>query len=687
MRIRLDLNKPSLSLRAEDAAGERGRTPCVNGPLSAKPLQLAVLRRSAHPRETPSAPARGLVRSDAVRCAQEMNNCLERQRLLQLVVSSCLLGWNSLSGLHFDPPDVTQVMLFALECTLGPKAEVPNAGRMDELPPSPRTPVSSTAGSFLSFLPDGPLTPHQRGFSRLDSAHETPKAARRKQEAPPAFSLEVSARQPLLDLHPPPYPRNLRRSPSKTAESDESARSASDSEDVFSDASYGTTRSGDSFASRDPFADRHARRTFHLSSSTRSVDDRSCPEQVSKLRDCQPPALAPSFFYAGGGELVSAAFDIGDSDSISSAWEDELYASLSESEASIGHADRVEAPDLASMGSGLGSAAFSSPASALSKSRLSSKPIAPTSPRRSPCYSSRRRRQVNLDPPNTRLPVSDRSPPLSAFHCGTTSPIGLPVFAKANRTASRTSPPGKASLSSHRLPSPRTRGSPLKSPKRRRPRKVLAPINTDELDRFFGVSSTRRRQLDDAQPCRPHPTFHLSSQVAEAAISASAISRAAAVATSEETHLLGMPSDEHDAASGRSADLRQRLRRPPPLQLSSGCTEPSTTSRTTRELLSPVWSTFTASDDGSDCGDIDDSSSCLDAEIEFAAPIFVCSERCTPRAVPRAFTAADMPAGGSSPSECEVEPTDLPPSSASQHGLPPKRGVAQRLRNLYEDLF
>ncbi|GAA5990777.1 hypothetical protein JCM10908_000010 [Rhodotorula pacifica] len=182
-------------------------------------------------------------------------------------------------------------------------------------PPSPRTPVSTTASSFLSFSPDGPSTPAGPPRSPARSwCKETPRASIPSTKVPSRFANKAKERASSVRLEKPPLPRKLRSESPDT----------SDAEDVFSDASYATALSVSSFGSRNPFAAILASQASSPPSSASSSLHSSCGVGSSLAPSPFPPSDDGHVAF-DGRRASSGLLD----DDTGSAWEDEIYSGLS----------------------------------------------------------------------------------------------------------------------------------------------------------------------------------------------------------------------------------------------------------------------------------------------------------------------------------------------------------------------
>ncbi|GAA6047111.1 hypothetical protein JCM3770_004201 [Rhodotorula araucariae] len=223
-------------------------------------------------------------------------------------------------------------------------------------PAPPLTPVSSLAPSFLSFSPDAPRTPGRGSPYTLssDDGGATPRA--RRWHALDA--LAQSTPQRVFRLQPPPASR-------RRAGTQPPFQAAAENDSRRLDERAALKSSVGLFGSRNPFAsilaNEHAANSHRWSGSSRSAGtlstDRallSSPPSVSastvdtstpgsdETEDvvvsegpCSAPALrtVSSCRSQSSSATLNASLEalgLGDAADISSAWEDELYSSLSE---------------------------------------------------------------------------------------------------------------------------------------------------------------------------------------------------------------------------------------------------------------------------------------------------------------------------------------------------------------------
>ncbi|GAA5838094.1 hypothetical protein JCM9279_004124 [Rhodotorula babjevae] len=434
----------------------------------------------------------------------------------------------------------------------------------------PHTPVSSVASSFLSFSPEAPRSPRTPISSAISSptGDATPKASR--DEPLSELALEAPPTRTAFRLEPPPPSR---RRTKKAGES---------SSQEVAQASLSFGGSIGSFGSRNPFAALVAAESYlssasptsassstvlhdsSWSASSASSSSRSAPrsvkeddlEGVGRSPDARAP-LAPGLPSAASSAL-DTSFDVLGLDSeadLSSAWQDELYSSLSES-SPVEAAFPPRIPRLSfqapspeqlrrSAGASAGSprrarrAASSSPRHPFGRSAApSSSTSAPYSPKRSPRRSSPRKvspcdiptRTRTLAGPATVLNQSSlSSPALEAFQLDPTSPIqprrspppklgpfglALPSLS-SSLLRSRASPPKplgpEGSVRAAAAATASTAGASAAKQERRaaksaaraereraaaeRAARAVDGINVEELDRFFGITPRRGKAM------------------------------------------------------------------------------------------------------------------------------------------------------------------------------------------------
>ncbi|GAA6041407.1 hypothetical protein JCM8097_005234 [Rhodosporidiobolus ruineniae] len=434
---------------------------------------------------------------------------------------------------------------------------------LPEPPVTPTLPLSSTASSFLSLSPDPPVTPSS---AALYSPEGTPRATRPRSttSTPPSFPF------PEIKLATPLKGQNLDLTPAS---------------DIFGDRGFSPS-SATTFGSRNPFAVLLAAQssssptsTFSsgtsfgssapppaldapnvLSSPSSAASSASTPTQGSTEDDLvvydgafvnQLDPL-PSW-AAGGGDgddspifegfgIVTPGFSIGGGDGdASSAWEDELYASFSDSAPSSPSCARMSPSKTPRSGASSPRKARRTPVTASPRHhpfRAASR--ASGSPRKSAPGSPARSRPLSRSTSGTgRSPffttAASLSPPLSSaslhdgFQLHPTSPVGqqqnppsyfpfsnlasIPAAIRLTPPRSRKSPPSPGKKTPRSSSGSKSTFSSLEAKlaaraERRRARlarelaeegrpiaKTAEGFDLEALDRFFGVTPKQAKAM------------------------------------------------------------------------------------------------------------------------------------------------------------------------------------------------
>jgi len=439
----------------------------------------------------------------------------------------------------------------------------------------PLTPVSSVASSFLSFSPEAPRTPRTPLSSTIGSPNgdATPKASRYDPLSELAFDPPPT--RTAFRLEPPPAARRRARKPAES----------SAHEDAHQAQGFDLASSFGSFSSRNPFAalvgdgsgissgssaspsssgassdvtsSTAASSPLGVSASARGPtmeDDLDGAADALFLRASLGPGLSSTASSALDTSLAALGFD-SEAD-LSSAWQDELYSSLSES-SPVEPAFPPRIPRLSfqapspeqlrrSAGGSAGSprrarkAATSSPRHPFGRSAAaSSTASASYSPKRSPRRPSPRKSTPCDSPTRPRTlagpacaltQTSLTSPALEAFQLDPTSPIqphrspppppklgpfGLPLPSlSSSLIRPRTSPPkplgpgeaaraaASAAASERAAAAQRDRRAAKSAARAERDRaaaeraaRAVDGINVEELDRFFGITPRRAKAM------------------------------------------------------------------------------------------------------------------------------------------------------------------------------------------------
>ncbi|KAL7338377.1 hypothetical protein BJY59DRAFT_721430 [Rhodotorula toruloides] len=491
----------------------------------------------------------------------------------------------------------------------------------------PRTPVSSTASSFLSFSPEAPATPRE-GVGLSPSVYSfddaTPRASRTRilsnlyADVPPVPHLKL--------------PSSARR-----------------------------------FGSRNPFAPMltEASETTSSRSST-STPATSSDEDLVVFEGCFVNPADP-FTPAPRSSSLAAAWDAcsvvdslqamgidGDND-VSSAWEDELYSSLSKS-SPLSPSFPVAALQSPFLATGrLPSPRSAQPPKSPRKTRSPHHPTSPrhhpfkrsttettirASPRKSPQRSPRRTPHSSGSPSKTRrtsptdllspafAPSSSSSPDCPAFNIDPTSPVSVPSLRSKRSLAFLSLGSSGKSRREKAPPLPRTSSaapfprSPRKSPKkkpatprRRRERhgdraspprsaRTADGIDLDELDRFFGITPKLAKAMRGGY---------------EDIVMQEGLAKAGRNGMEEVEDFRGLLdatdlSDDCTGATGTGQSARSSpRRRPPRLDLSNSSPHSRASSWASSHL--------SADDEAASPLFDDDDASALDAYIHLASPV------------------------------------------------------------------
>ncbi|BGP24180.1 hypothetical protein JCM10295v2_003088 [Rhodotorula toruloides] len=327
----------------------------------------------------------------------------------------------------------------------------------------PRTPVSSTASSFLSFSPEAPATPHQ-------TVALTPSVYSFDDSTPKASRIRILTS---LSSDAPPVPRFGSRNPFAAMLAAEGSESGS---------------------SRSIMTDEDGHSTSRSSTPATSSNDDLVVFEGCFVNPADPFTPAPRLSSLDKAWDASSVVDplkatgIDEDGDVSSAWGDELYSTLSESS--------PLSPSFP---------VASSPAEVASQDSQPTRPrVASTAPIQA--FGHR-----DDDSSAFASSSTSSSPDCPAFNIDPTSPVSVPplrskrslvfVSLASSGKSRRDKPPRLPRTSSTAAFPPSPRKSPKKqmsTPRKRRERngdKSSAPrsartadgIDLDELDRFFGV--------------------------------------------------------------------------------------------------------------------------------------------------------------------------------------------------------
>ncbi|KPV75132.1 uncharacterized protein RHOBADRAFT_53157 [Rhodotorula graminis WP1] len=434
----------------------------------------------------------------------------------------------------------------------------------------PHTPVSSVCSSFLSFSPDAPRTPRTPLSSAIGSpgGDVTPKASR--DDPLGELALDAPPARGTFRLEPPPASRRRTKQAAEPL-----SRELAQQEPSTSVVTSGVG----SFSSRNPFAaligaDPHTSTKSTSSSSSSGVyhyaalsaaassasgSSRSASRspKVDDLAAIDELLLGYASRGPSSSSAASSALDtslealgLDSQTDMSSAWQDELYSSLSESspvEAAFPPriprlSFQAPSPEQLRCGTGGGSpgsprrarkTAMSSPRHPFGRSATASSSASPTySPRRSPRRTSPRKVSPRDSPTrpralvytsSTRTSPSLTSPAIEAFQLAPTSPVqpprsshkllpfALPLSSLSSSfTRHRSSPPKPSGLDKSARSTAADRDSAAYRARRAakdaawaerdraaaaRAGRAVDGINVEELDRFFGVTPRRGKAI------------------------------------------------------------------------------------------------------------------------------------------------------------------------------------------------
>ncbi|BGP47615.1 hypothetical protein JCM10450v2_003480 [Rhodotorula kratochvilovae] len=584
-------------------------------------------------------------------------------------------------------------------------------------PSPPHTPVSSLAPSFLSFSPEAPRTPSNISpyTPSIHDVDTTPRACRLAL----VDALKQDAQKSVFRLEPPPASRRrARKEPPALVLSEKDERDALQS-------------SAGSFGSRNPFAAILAKELAEESSGS-SGSSRSARSSSSSANGASPATatssssssmLTPTHESAAEDDLIvydgtfvmpapssaasgwsgvsvvtlDASFDalgLGDDGDISSAWEDELYSSLSEaSPVELAFPPRIPRLEFQAPSPEQKARAARDGAGSPRRARKT----ATTSPRH-PYRRSSTAAPTSPSPKRTALSALS-SPELDAFQLDPTSPIqrleqcptppkllpfGLRTLPASLTRPRFTSPPKPSSSSPHALESKDSRRTAKRAARAERDRVADARarerakdgIDMEELDRFFGITPKRGKALRGG---------YADVADAEGVVGAGGVGRSAedpedkAWRKVEEFRgLLDAAGDEDDDAmddvvyggmtSEDDAELARssgRRRPPPPLHLASSSTVRARSASVSSSIIS-----------------FDDAASALDARITLASPIDLSSvslPALLPPHSPSSTLASPTLLQPAGPALSDTVVVATTPRSSS---LPNKRGVGTRIKGL-----
>ncbi|BGP31585.1 hypothetical protein JCM10296v2_003357 [Rhodotorula toruloides] len=506
----------------------------------------------------------------------------------------------------------------------------------------PRTPISSTASSFLSFSPEAPATPHEAGglspsVYSFDDA--TPRASRTRilsnlnGDVPPVPRLQL----------PSSARRFGSRNPFAAMLAAEASESTSSRSSTSEDDGHPTSRS---------------------STPATSSDDDLVVFEGCFVNPADPFTPAPrSSSLAAAWDACSVvdslqAMGIDEDGDISSAWEDELYSILSES-SPLSPSLPVAALQSPFLATGrLPSPRSPQPPKSPRKTRSPHHPASPrrhpfkrsttettihASPRKSPQRSPRRSphppgspsKTRRMPPANLLSPAfapssSSSSPDCPAFNIDPTSPVAAqPLRSKRSLAflslgstgkSRREKPPPlpRASSVAHFPPSPRKslKKKPT-TPRRRRERngdksspprsaRTADGIDLDELDRFFGITPKLAKAMRGG-----YEDVVMQERLAKTGRNGMDI-------VEDFRGLLDTMYSSDDGAGATRTSSSPRSsprRRPPPLDLSHSSPHSRASSWTSSSLSADDESASPLFDD--------DDASALDACIHLASPVIL----------------------------------------------------------------
>ncbi|BGO96426.1 Proteophosphoglycan 5 [Rhodotorula toruloides ATCC 204091] len=504
----------------------------------------------------------------------------------------------------------------------------------------PRTPVSSTASSFLSFSPEAPATPQE-------SSAVSPSVYSFDDATPRASRTRILSN---LNTDVPPVPRLQLPS---------SARRFG-SRNPF--AAMLAVEASESASSRSSTSEDDGRSTSRSSTPATSSDDDLVVFEGCFVNPADPFTPAPrSSSLAAAWDACSVvdslqAMGIDEDGDVSSAWEDELYSSLSES-SPLSPSFPIAALQSPFLASGrLPSPRSPQPPKSPRKTRSPHHPAWPrrhpfkrsttettirASPRKSPQRSPRRTPHPPGSPSKTRRASpanllspafapssSSSSPDCPAFNFDPTSPVAAPplrskrslAFLSLGSTGKsrREKPPPLPRTSSATAFPPSPRKSPKKKhtiPRRRRERhgdksspprsaRTVDGIDLDELDRFFGITPKLAKAMRGGY---------------EDVVMQEGLSEAGRNGMDEAEDFRGLldATDLSDDGAGatrtRSSPRSSPRRRPPPLDLSNSSPHSRASSWASSHL--------SADDEAASPLFDDDDASALDACIHLASPV------------------------------------------------------------------
>ncbi|GAA5905159.1 hypothetical protein JCM8208_000298 [Rhodotorula glutinis] len=425
----------------------------------------------------------------------------------------------------------------------------------------PHTPVSSVASSFLSFSPDAPRTPRTPLSSTIGSptGDATPKASR--DDPLSELALDAPPTRGSFRLEPPPASRRRTRKEPESS-SQEGARQEPATALTSSVASFGSRNpfaafvgaesnlSGDppaSLSSSSILCDAYSSASASSASSSSRSASRSAKD--GSLLDRAPLAPSPSSAASSALDTSLEALGLDSHADMSSAWQDELYSSLSESSpVEPAFPPRIprlsfQSPSPEQLRRGAGGSpgsprrarksAAASPRHPFGRSSAPSSSASPSySPKRSPRRASPRTMSSCGSPTRPRTlvhPSSALSSPsltssaLEAFQLDPTSPIqphrsppklrpfGLPLPSLSSSFIRQRAPPPKPPVLDNgarmtaadreavarraRRDAKRVARSEQDRAAAERAARSAAGINLEELDRFFGCTPRRGKAM------------------------------------------------------------------------------------------------------------------------------------------------------------------------------------------------